>query len=80
MARIVTGSVADIKAPNRRLSKNENVVARCSNILVTPNIMPATVKVEIVVPTKAKVKIAPMFRKKKRFFMLDFCELKKKQY
>ena len=51
MARMVTGSVADINAPNRRLSKNENVVARCSNILVTPNIMPATVKVEIVVPT-----------------------------
>ena len=32
--------------------------------------IPATVKVERIVPKKANVKMAPMFLKKKRFFIL----------
>ena len=35
-----------------------------------PYMQPATVKVDMVVPMKAKVKMAPMLRKKKRFFIL----------
>ena len=85
MARTVTGSVAEIKAPKWRLSMKvmfcrwgttleyENQVIQAPwhfpNHLVTPYMKPPTVKVLITVPMKAKVKMDPMLRKKYFFFI-----------
>ena len=45
---------------------NVNEVKTC----MKPNMIPPTTNVEMVVPTNAKTRMDPMFRKKNLFFML----------
>ena len=62
MAKIVTGSVAEIRAPNLNVSINVMILDKGANIKVTPYMIPATAKVDKIVPIKANVKMDPMFR------------------
>lgn len=65
IARIVSGSVEEIRAPKYKVSKNVILVANLAGINCTkPYISAPTMKDDIVVPMIAKVSIAPKLRKK----------------
>ena len=56
-----------MRAPNLRQSSHEKKF-KWGKICMKPNMMPPTTNVEMVVPTKAKAKMEPMFLKLNLFF------------
>lgn len=65
MARTVSGSVGEIKAPKYNVSKYVKLAASDAGMSCTqPYINDPMTRADNAVPTMANVKIAPKFRKK----------------
>jgi len=65
MARMVSGSVGEIRAPKYRVSRNVKLLLKYFGISFTqPYMKPPIRKADKVVPTMANVRMAPRLRKK----------------